>query len=103
MGKTRKLSEMSTEEILHHLHNTIELHMMQGLTLAKLLDNRDLYRETKVWAVPEPDLERRIQNVVDVRNSMKSDIHTMKTHLIVSISKLCDAHIADFEVLESNL
>lgn len=103
MGTQNTIQNQTTEEQLHSLHNSIEMHMALGLRLASLLDIRQKAQETGVHVIAPIALAQRINALVDNRKSIRSDISSIKNLMIAKLEKLVAPHLADVETLESNL
>ena len=103
MGTQNTPQNQTSEEQLHTLHNLIEMHMATGLRLASLMDIRAQAQETGVHIIAPITLQNRINNLVDIRKSMRSDISCIKNLMIAKIEKLVQPHLTDLETLEHSL
>ena len=103
MGKQKKVSEMSIVEQLTELHSSIEMHMMIGIQLSRLMDYREESRSTSIWPISEETLQRRIENLADVRKSLRSDMCVLKDLIKQAVENIAQPHLKDVEVLEFNL
>lgn len=103
MGKTIKIANLATADLLQQLHNKIELHFMLGLSLARVLDVRELYRSGELHDDNLNHIEHRICKIADDRKILRSDIVTIKDLICTDLQKWCDLIKGDIDVLESSI